>query len=97
MGNIVVDPLTGQPVLNTNTTTVSGSSSPDVNLVEVNGSPVGLGQTKMAGSLPVAVASDNNIATLTKQSDGSQKTQIVDNAGNVIASSANALAARSAA
>lgn len=45
-----------------------------------------------ANPLPVsATISTAGLATSTKQSDGSQKTQIVDGSGNVIASTGNAL------
>ncbi len=63
------------------------------------------GQTTMLGSTPVAIASDQTAipvsasslplptgaATSANQTNGSQKTQIVDGLGNVIASTSNAL------
>lgn len=63
------------------------------------------GQASMANSQPVVVASDQSAvpvsaaslplptgaATSTKQSDGSQKTQVVDGSGNVIGATSNAL------
>lgn len=66
-----------------------------------------LGQTSMANSLPVVIANDqtgvtfpvsavalplpNGAATSANQTNGSQKTQIVDGSGNVIASTNNSL------
>src|SRR5476651_385587 len=63
------------------------------------------GQATSANSAPVVVASDQSAipvsaaslplpstaATSTKQSDGSQKTQVVDGSGNVIGATSNAL------
>lgn len=63
------------------------------------------GQSTMANSAPVVIASDqsavpisasslplpSSAATSTKQSDGSQKTQVVDGSGNVIGATSNAL------
>ena len=67
------------------------------NIIQVGGSTVTLGQKTEAQSLPVTLASDQALplpasaATSTKQSDGTQKTQIVDGSGNVIAATSNAL------
>lgn len=49
--------------------------------------------TSTANALDINIKSGNisGFATSTKQSDGSQKTQIVDGSGNVIASTSNAL------
>jgi hypothetical protein len=63
------------------------------------------GQATMAASTPVAIASNQSAvpisasalplpalaATSTKQSDGTQKTQVVDGSGNVIGATANAI------
>ena len=67
------------------------------NIIQFGGSPVTLGQKTAASSLPVILASDQALplptdaATATKQSDGSQKTQIVDGSGNVIGTTTNTL------
>jgi len=64
-----------------------------------------VGQNTMANSIPVTIASNQSAvaisaaslplptlaATSTKQSDGSQKTQVVDGSGNVIGATSNAL------
>lgn len=66
----------------------SGGTEVDVtgaNALKVDGSAVT--QPVSAVSLPLPTLA----ATSTKQSDGTQKTQIVDGSGNVIASSGNAL------
>lgn len=69
-----------QPALGT-----AGSASTDV--ITVQGIASGTAQPVSAASLPLpALAS-----TSTKQSDGSQKTQVVDGSGNVIGATANAL------
>jgi len=39
----------------------AGSATTDVNLVEVGGAVIALGQTTMAGSLPIAIASDQSV------------------------------------
>lgn len=55
------------------------------------------GQATAANSSPVVLASDQTLplpalaSTSTKQSDGSQKTQVVDGSGNVIGATANAM------
>lgn len=67
------------------------------NVIQVGGSPISLGQKTGASSLPVTIASDQTLplpssaATSTKQSDGTQKTQVVDGSGNVISATSNAL------
>lgn len=74
------------------------------NLSQVGGAAVTLGSKTSANSIPVVIASDDTVAisaaslplpalaaTSTKQSDGTQKTQVVDGSGNVIASTSNAL------
>lgn len=69
-----------QPALGT-----AGSSSTDV--ISVQGIASGTALPISAASLPLP----STAATSTKQSDGTQKTQIVDGSGNVIASTSNNL------
>lgn len=76
---------------NTTVIALTPSGTQDVNLTKVGGSSVTLGQKTMAASIPVVLPSDQPFATSTKQSDGSQKTQLVDGSGNVIGSTSNAL------
>lgn len=63
--------------------TVQGATS--MTALKTDGS--GVTQPVSASSLPLPTGA----ATSTKQSDGSQKSQIVDGSGNIIASTANAL------
>lgn len=78
-------------IRNTTVITTIPSGTQDVNLTKVGGAAVTLGQKTSAASIPVVLPSDQAFATSTKQSDGSQKTQIVDGSGNVIGSTTNAL------
>ena len=75
--------------------TVSITANSAVNVAQINGvTPLMGNGTTGTGSLRVSLASDSSISgisTSTKQSDGSQKTQIVDGAGNVVGSTTNAL------
>lgn len=75
--------------------TVSGGGA-NVNLVQVGGTNIALGQTTMSASLPVAVASDNNLAKetggnlatiVTNQTNATQQSKITDatNIANVLA------------
>ena len=72
---------------------VSGSFTPpviqDVNLTEVAGAAIALGQTTMSASLPVAIAS-NQTAIPASQS-GTWSVRVQDGSGNAINSSSNAL------
>lgn len=69
-----------QPALGT-----AGSSSTDV--ISVQGIASGTALPISAASLPLP----STAATSTKQSDGTQKTQVVDGSGNVIGATSNAL------
>jgi len=85
--------------------TVTPSGTQNVNLTQVGGSGISEGQKTMANSIPVAIASDQSAvpvsasslplptgaSTSANQTNGTQKTQIVDSSGNVIASTSNAL------
>lgn len=75
--------------------------TPSTGIVSANGDNISAGATnkgelyvKHIDSIPVTVASlplPALASTSTKQSDGSQKTQVVDGSGNVIGATANAL------
>lgn len=69
-----------QPALGT-----AGSASTDV--ITVQGIASGTALAVSAASLPLP----SSASTSTKQSDGSQKTQVVDGSGNVIGATSNAL------
>jgi len=78
---------------------VSLSANQSVNLSQVGGTSFALGQQLAASSLPVVLTAAQ-LTTLTpitggstsvNQTNGTQKTQIVDASGNVIASTSNAL------
>ena len=78
---------------------VSLSANQSVNLSQVGGTSFALGQQLAASSLPVVLTAAQ-LSTLTpitggstsaNQTNGTQKTQIVDASGNVIASTSNAL------
>lgn len=89
--------------LNVNPSSFPGLQN--INLTEVGGAAISEGQKTMANSLPVAIASDQSAipisaaalplpagaATAANQTNATQKTQIVDGSGNVIASTANAI------
>jgi hypothetical protein len=76
-----------------------------VNLTEVAGAPIALGQTTMAASLPVAIASNQSAipisaatlplptgaATSANQTNGSQETQIVQGGNTATVTAASAL------
>lgn len=77
--------------------TPSGTQA--VNLSQVGGTSFALGQQLASASLPIVLTA-NQLSTLTpitggstsaNQTNGTQKTQIVDASGNVIASTSNAL------
>lgn len=70
---VAVDPATGAIL-----TEAGSSGGSNVNIVEVGGANITLGQTTMSASLPVVIASDNNIA---KESGGNLAT-IATNTGN---------------
>lgn len=57
---VAVDPSTGAIL----TETSGGGGVDDVNLTEVNGSPIALGQTTSAASLPVVISSDQSSLTI---------------------------------
>jgi hypothetical protein len=69
-----------QPALGT-------AGSPSTDVISIQGVVSGTAVPMSAASLPLPTLA----ATSTKQSDGSQKTQIVDGSGNVIASTSNNL------
>jgi hypothetical protein len=69
-----------QPALGT-------AGSPSADVISVQGVASGTAIPISAASLPLP----STAATSTKQSDGSQKTQIVDGSGNVIGATTNAL------
>jgi hypothetical protein len=46
-------------------TVISGGGSPNVNLIQVGGAPITLGQTTMSASLPVVLASDQSSVPVT--------------------------------
>ncbi len=86
--------------------TIAGAgASSSVDLIQVGGAAIALGQTTMAASLPVVMASNQTAvpisaaalplptlaATSTLQTSGGQKTQVVDGSGNVIGATSNAL------
>lgn len=76
-----------QPALGT-----AGSASADVISVQGVASMTALKVDGSAVTQPISgTVSVTGVATSTKQSDGSQKTQIVDGSGNVIAATSNAL------
>lgn len=78
-----------QPALGT-----AGTASADVITVQGIASMTALKVDGSAVTQPISAASlplPTSAATSTKQSDGSQKTQIVDGSGNVIGSTSNAL------
>lgn len=76
-----------QPALGT-----AGTASADVITVQGKTSMTPLLVDASATTQPVSgTVTVTGVATATKQSDGSQKTQIVDGSGNVIASTSNAL------
>lgn len=97
--------LTNGAWVNVKTSVLPTGAALDATIVTLNGKFGSLGQKTMAGSAPVTIASDQSAvpvsaaslplpalaSTSTKQSDGSQKTQIVDGSGNVIASTSNNL------
>lgn len=68
----------------------SGGSS-NVNLVSVSGTPFLLGQHTMAGSLSVAIASDQSAIPVTGTITTSPNVNVHDGAGNSISSTAGAL------
>jgi len=98
---------TVQPGNTTNTSpwAVSVSGTPTFNITQLNSVTIAASSgVTSSGTLRVVVASDQTIpisaaslplptlaSTSTKQSDGTQKTQIVDSAGTAITSSASAL------
>lgn len=69
-----------QPALGT-------AGSPSTDVISVQGVASGTAMPISAASLPLP----STAATSTKQSDGSQKTQIVDGSGNVVGATSNAL------
>lgn len=67
-----------------------GGSGADVNLTDVGGAPLALGQTTMAGSLPVVIASNQPaISTKPDKAAAANTPAIVTSGGDVIASNAN--------
>lgn len=71
-GLIIVDELTGDPIAvqgvavdgSVNVNITGGAFGGDVNLVEVGGAAIALGQTTMTASLPVTFASDQSTLTI---------------------------------
>lgn len=79
--------------------TSSTGTTSNVNLTQVGGASIVLGQALAASSIPVVLTAAQLTtltpitggATASNQTSGGQKTQIVDGSGNVIASSSNSL------
>lgn len=95
-GSGVTQPISGTVTANAGTGTLAVSGP--VTDVQLRATPVPVSGTVTvtdgAGALNVIVDSSalpSLAATSTKQSDGSQKTQVVDGAGNVIGATSNAL------
>ncbi|MCP4255470.1 MAG: hypothetical protein GY775_19115 [Candidatus Scalindua sp.] len=61
--------------------TGAGGPTSDVNIAEFGGSPVSLGQTVMAGSIPVAIASDQSAIPFTIGAN----TTVIDGTGTLAA------------
>jgi hypothetical protein len=82
--------------------TAAKQDSGNTSLSSIDGKVPALGQAVAGGSVPVVLpsaqittltppAAITGYATSTKQSDGSQKSQIVDGSGNVVGATSNAL------
>lgn len=84
-GNVVVTSAPTTAVTQSGTWTVQPGNTANTTAWKVDGSAVT--QPISAASLPLPALA----ATSTKQSDGTQKTQIVDGSGNVIGATSNAL------
>lgn len=93
---------TGTPGLPTGAATSAKQDTGNTSLASIDTKTPALGQALAAGSVPVVLtasqlttltppAAITGFATSTKQSDGSQKTQVVDGSGNVIGATSNAL------
>lgn len=83
MGTVTADPFGA----NGDAASATGSISAKLRFIASTGIPITGTAAISAASLPLPALA----ASSTKQSDGTQKTQVVDGSGNVIASTSNAL------
>jgi hypothetical protein len=93
--------VSGTVALPTGAATSANQATANTSLSSIDTKTPALGQALASASVPVILPSatiatltppaNPNPATSTKQSDGSQKTQVVDGSGNVISSTSNAL------